>query len=350
MNKEKIVIIEDNEDLRENLQEILELSGYEVRSAENGKLGLKLLQSYIPDLIICDVMMPELDGYGVLKILNNDIQLAQVPFMFLTAKAQKEDLRKGMGLGAVDYITKPFDDAELLQAIEIRLKKSNRLSSIEDSGEQGLKKLYSEAKALKEFERLSEDHEIKTYDARTVIYKENEHPHWLYYVVSGQVKTVRTNEFGKELILDIWKEGDFFGYLPLLMNSTYTQRAITTADSKIKVIPKDDFNLLLFNNRDFAVKFIKMMASDEEKKRVNLLNLAYSSVRRRVASALLVLFENIEEGERMQIKRDDIAAIAGTAKETTIRTLSEFNREGIVTVTKNYLAILNKKVLQEIPQ
>ncbi|MBK8111933.1 MAG: response regulator [Saprospiraceae bacterium] len=91
----KILVIEDNTDVRENIAEILGLAGYEVETAENGKVGLVKVNQFKPDLIICDVMMPELDGYGVLKILASNPQFATVPFIFLTAKSEKVDLRKG---------------------------------------------------------------------------------------------------------------------------------------------------------------------------------------------------------------------------------------------------------------
>ena len=110
----KILIIEDNPDVRENLSEILTLSGYEAETAENGRIGVDKAQKNAPDLILCDIMMPELDGYGVLHILSRHHQTADVPFIFLTAKAEKEDFRRGMSMGADDYIAKPFDELALL--------------------------------------------------------------------------------------------------------------------------------------------------------------------------------------------------------------------------------------------
>ena len=114
---QKILIIEDNQDVRENLAEILTLSGYAASTAENGKVGAAKAQEELPDLILCDIMMPELDGYGVLHILSRSAVTADIPFIFLTAKAEKEDFRRGMSLGADDFITKPFDDVALLQTI-----------------------------------------------------------------------------------------------------------------------------------------------------------------------------------------------------------------------------------------
>src|ERR1700745_1655447 len=114
----RILLIEDNQDVRENIAEILELANYEVLQAENGKTGVELAQKHPkPDLIICDIMMPVLDGYGVIHLLSKNQETASIPFIFLTAKTERGDFRKGMEMGADDYITKPFDDIELLRAV-----------------------------------------------------------------------------------------------------------------------------------------------------------------------------------------------------------------------------------------
>lgn len=127
MEKKTILIIEDNTDIREGTTEILELTGrYHVLSAENGRTGVDLAIAHLPDLILCDIMMPELDGYGVLYILSKHEETAHIPFIFLTAKAERSDMRKAMELGADDYLTKPFDDVELLNAIDVRFKKEDR--------------------------------------------------------------------------------------------------------------------------------------------------------------------------------------------------------------------------------
>ena len=120
---EKILVIEDEDFVRENIVELLDAEGFEVISAENGHDGINLAQAMVPDLILCDVMMPKLDGYGVLMALRHQSVTAAVPFIFLTAKAAKADFRQGMELGADDYLTKPFTRAELLGAIASRLKK-----------------------------------------------------------------------------------------------------------------------------------------------------------------------------------------------------------------------------------
>ena len=119
----KILVIEDEEAIRENLIELLEDEKYEVMGADNGRVGIELAQKNRPDLILCDVMMPELDGHEVLKKLRSHRETEMIPFIFLTAKTEKGDLRTGMVLGADDYLTKPCTQDELIEAISVRLAK-----------------------------------------------------------------------------------------------------------------------------------------------------------------------------------------------------------------------------------
>jgi EAL domain-containing protein (putative c-di-GMP-specific phosphodiesterase class I) len=123
----KILVIEDEELVRENILDLLEAEEFDTIAAANGSIGLNLALSEIPDLILCDMMMPEIDGYGVLTTLRQDPLTATIPFIFLTAKSAKADFRQGMDMGADDYLTKPFTRAELLSAIVNRLEKQAAL-------------------------------------------------------------------------------------------------------------------------------------------------------------------------------------------------------------------------------
>lgn len=125
---EKLLIVEDEQDLREALQSILELAGYEVLTAKNGKDGYDAIITHLPDLVLCDVNMPELDGFELLSAINQRLSEEIVPpFIFLTAKVTKNDVRRGMNLGADDYIVKPFEYTEVLTAIRLRLDKRKKL-------------------------------------------------------------------------------------------------------------------------------------------------------------------------------------------------------------------------------
>lgn len=350
--EKKILVIEDTTEVRENICEILELSGYEVIDAPNGKRGIEKATQELPDLILCDVMMPELDGFGVLKILNNNAKTNKIPFIFLTARAEKTDFRKGMGLGADDYITKPFDDTELLEAIEMRLKKSEHLNAINTSSEEGVRRFFSEAKANEEFEKLSQDRELRIYNKKDFIYELNGHPHWLFYIVEGSVKVFQNNEFGKELITHLYNAGEFFGHYPLINGEDYKDTAVALEATKIRMIPKEDFMLLLYNNREFAAHFIKMLAHSATDTEQDLIELAYSSVRRKVAIALVSFSKNTadEANASIKVSRDDLAARAGTAKETLIRTLSDFKSEGLIEIESGTVIIKDLERLKEMPQ
>lgn len=148
----KILIIEDDINVRRNICELLELEDFNVIAAANGCIGVQLALKEIPDLIISDVMMPELDGYGVLKTLREHPATATIPFIFLTAKSDKTDFRQGMELGADDYLTKPFTRVELLTAVTCRLEKQVAIN------QQSQKKLDN----LRSSITLSLPHEMRT--------------------------------------------------------------------------------------------------------------------------------------------------------------------------------------------
>lgn len=350
--KKRILIIEDNLEVRENLMEILELSNYEVHAAENGVLGVEAALKNTPDIILCDVMMPELDGFGVLRILSKKPQTSDVPFIFLTAKAEKTDMRKGMNLGADDYITKPFDDVELLDAIEMRLRKSERLRQIPDKSQNTLTAFIDEARGYDALRDLSNERQTREYRKKDIIFREGEFPRQLYFVKSGKVKIFKTNDDGKEFITEILKEGEFFGFSDLISGKPYSESAAAMEESEITLIPKEDFFQLLFANKDVSSKLIKMLADNISEREEQLLNLAYNSIRRRVADALLVLNERFEkEGKSTEISilRDDLASMVGTAKETVIRTLTDFKHEGIITIESGMITINHLDKLQTMP-
>ena len=177
----KVLLIEDNPEVRENTAEILELANFKVETAENGKTGVVKAKNTKPDLIICDIMMPELDGYGVLHILSKDIETNQIPFIFLTAKAERSDFRKGMNLGADDYLTKPFDESELLDAIESRLKKASLIQKDYNQNIHGIEQFMNEAKGLEGLKELASSRKIRIYSKKANIYLEGDLPYFLFF-------------------------------------------------------------------------------------------------------------------------------------------------------------------------
>lgn len=344
-----ILIIEDNLEVRENTAEILELADYRVVTAENGKVGVEKALQERPDLIICDIMMPVLDGYGVLHLLNKNEKLRHIPFIFLTAKAERSDFRTGMEMGADDYITKPFTDIELLNAIERRLKKSELLRKEYARNVQGIGDLMRDAGHEEALKALSEGRNINHYKRKQVIYSEGNHPLRLYFVQKGKVKTFKSNDDGKELTVGLYNVGEFFGYISLLENTTYKETAEAMEDSEVAIIPREDFESLIHENPEVTHRFIRMLASNITEKEEQLLGLAYNSLRKRVADALVTLQRKYRkpgsEPFAIHISREDLANIAGTATESLIRTLSDFKSEKLIEIRDGNIVIVNEKKL-----
>lgn len=340
-----ILLIEDNQEMRENTTEILELAGYLVKTAPNGKAGLEMAQKEKPDLIVCDVMMPVLDGYGVLHMLEKNPATAGIPFIFLTAKAERADMRLGMEMGADDYITKPFDDLDLMKAVEMRLKKHEWLKKEYAGNLEGLNQFMDQAKGLDELSHLSGNATTKHFRKRDLIYNEYGRPNGLYFLKNGKIKIFRSNPDGKELITGLLHPGEFFGYLALLEDIPYTESAAALEDSEIGIISKEDFFALIYNNREVARKFMGILARHIQEQEENLLNLAYNSVRKRVADALVQLKERYQMEKpgvfSMVLSREDLGSMAGTSTESAIRTLRDFKDENLVDIKGGKITILN---------
>jgi len=160
---------------------------------------------------------------------------------------------------------------------------------------------------------------------------------------------MQSNELGKDFITHVYAEGDFFGFVPLLTGGKYEDSAVAIDDTVVKLIPKEDFTSLLFNNRDFAAKFIKMLAHHADHTEHQLIDIAYSSVRRKVASALLTLQDKAADG-KFSVLREDLAALTGTAKETAIRTVSDFKSEGLISIEGGIIEIIDIEALKQMPQ
>lgn len=341
MNR-KVLIIEDNDDIREGTAEVLTLAGYEAIAAKNGKAGVEMALQHAPDIILCDIMMPELDGYGVLYLLNKNPKTASIPFIFITAKTERADMRKGMEMGADDYLTKPFDDIELFKAIESRFKKKTAAAGFGASAN-NLDEVLTE---------LRQKGKNKQIARKQIIYVEGDEPGYLYYVVKGQVKTYKRFKDGRELSSSLYNDGEFFGYESLFTAETYADNAATLIDSEIIQIPKGDFMQYLLSHQAISKKFIDLLSGNVRDKGWQMLQLAYSSVRKRVAEALLQVAVKFGAGESdsctIKISRDDLAALVGTASETVSRMLADFKDEKLIDKSGNAINILSIEKLRNV--
>jgi CheY-like chemotaxis protein/CRP-like cAMP-binding protein len=346
-----ILVIDDNKDIRENTSEILILAGYKTFIAENGKKAVEIAIKEKPSLIVCDIMMPELDGYGVLHMVRKNPETQNIPFIFLTAKTERSDFRKGMEMGADDYITKPFEDIELLNAVEIRLKKSAILNKSYESSSNGLTRFLKDVKDTGMIQQLSQQYEVENYERKQILYQENKKPRFLFYLIKGKVKCYKSNEEGKEYIMNLHSEGDFIGYHALLEDTYYQDTAVILEDAEIMPIPKDDFLLMVYNDINIATKFIHIITNNVKEKEERLLSIAYSSLRKRVAVALMEIvtkFNLEEQSMPIEISREEIAQYVGTATESLIRTLSDFKAEKLIEIKSGRIIVNNIEKLKNL--
>ena len=342
-----ILLIEDNANMADNIASILELAHYKVLLASNGKVGAAMAQQHHPDLILCDIAMPELDGFGVFHILNSDPDTADIPFVFLTARSDVKDVRTGMNMGADDYITKPFDELDLLKVIDVRLKKKARGGKESESSNAS----FSKTKELREFHKLSENRPVRTFRKKDFLFMEGQSPNDLFFINKGSVKTYKINYDGKELITRMYHAGEFLGYVPLLEEKPYSENAEALEETEVAIIPKDDFLSLIYSSKDVARKFLMLLSVSLDENEKRLLDLAYQSVRQRVAGTLLqIASKNVESGGDLTITmaRRDIANLIGTAIESLNRTLIDFKEEGLIQMTDAGLKILDRHKLESL--
>ncbi len=350
MMKNTVLIIDDNTALCENTEEILQLAGYKTWIAPNGKEGLELALLHKPDLILCDIMMPVLDGYGVLRALRNNEETVNLPFVFMTAKADKTDFRKGMDLGADDYLTKPFTGDDLLGVVQARLNRS----VLKNNGLLNTQMESSCCRGHDEYQNdldfLTEHRTIKLLRKKDMLFMEGDSSSFLFFTMSGKIKVFKSNALGKEYIVHIYGAGDFLGYSSLLEDGLHRESAMAIENSEIALIPREDFCKLLYSNSDVAIRFVKLLSVRYSEAEDKLLKLAYSSARRRVADAILYLSRKyMEKGKSetfFKLRRENISSLSGITPESVSRNLTNFREEGLIEIMDGMIKVSNLKKME----
>ncbi len=342
-----VLLIEDDLVLAENTRELLELSGYRMLLAHEGKSGVKKAYKELPDIIISDIMMPELDGYEVYKALQQNRNTRHIPFIFLSAKADPVDVRKGMNLGADDYITKPFSEEDLVLAIEKRLSKRAQLLEREEHN-------YIEKKPQLHLEEFKEY--IRTYgeqiqaEKNEDIYLENRMASSVFLLEHGMLKTYRLDEYGKELITAIPQKGDFLGFYSFKIPSHYPESAQAMERSILYRISHEEFIHLLQQNQELMLEFAEVLSHDLDVLKSHLLEMAYGSVLKKTASTLLEFADKVKKDLHpvLKVSRSDMASVAGISTESFIRSLSSLKKDGLIDIIGRNIKILQLEKLREI--
>ncbi len=353
MSKEhKLLLIEDDTVLRENTAELLELCNYTVTTAANGRLGITQALKSIPDLVICDIMMPEIDGYGVLEALAEHPTTKHIPFIFLSAKTEHKEVRKGMDLGADDYLTKPCEEEELLSAISSRLAKAEliKLSSSQEASSAG-QEANSKIRNLDQLVNfIQEEGTLEAVEKGETVFATGDRSHYVYLIKSGVIKIFTMDQNGKELITALQKENTFIGLSSILDNDLAHESAIALTDSELIKMSKKEFVSVLSENKDVTLDLIHVLADDLWATKEHLLQMAYSSVRKKTAQTILQFAQilNRNTQDPIKISRHDLASVAGIATESLIRTLSTFKKNGWIEIEGRNISILDLDALESL--
>lgn len=346
----KILLIEDDTALRENTAELLELEGYQVATAPNGKIGIEKARKNLPNIIICDIMMPEIDGYGVLEAMNSQENTSKIPFIFLSAKTEHKEIRKGMDMGADDYLTKPFDEGELMSAIESRLAKARILAQRGTSGttEEENDDTPKNLNQLKNF--FCDEGEESSYKKGENIFQKGDHSNHLYLILQGVVKTHVMDNNAKELITGLYKADDFLGFSAFDENIRYKETATAVEATELVSISKNHLVEILKKSQHISLEIMNLLSDNLTEVKNQLLRMAYSSVRKKTAATILQFVEvmDTKPNAPIRISRIDLATTAGIATESLIRTLSDFKKDGLIEIEGRNIHILDIQGLQEM--
>ena len=236
----------------------------------------------------------------------------------------------------------------MLNAIGSRLRRYALRSNDYSSTPEGLDTFIKDAQKVLNLKDLCKNKKTKQVKKKGEIFSEGDMPLYIYFVKTGDVKTFKSHQDGKELITNLYKQNDFFGFEPILEGTDYQESAVAMKDSEVVVIPKHDFLTLLYSHHDVATGFISLLCKKVTQKEKQLLNLAYSSVRQRTAEALLKVTELKDHQDRIAISRDDLAKIVGTAAESVIRVLSDFKDEGLIEIETGKIKVLQSAKLEKV--
>ncbi len=343
----RILIIEDDVNLRENTQEILEFAGHKVFTAEDGRQGLQLVRKDAVDLILCDIVMPRMDGYQVLKKISSSLKTQRIPFIFLTAKSSPKEIRLGMNLGADDYIVKPFEEKELLAAINSRLMK---FSFFKTRKSNTLATSISLAN-MEEFRNYFLQHGDKIKLAKNeLLFKEKQQAAYVFLLTEGIIKTLNIDEYGKELITGMYHQNDFLGIYSFNRNIAYPEQALVIEPAKLLRLPMSLIQQIFKDNPQLTMELAEDFSEDVIELKEHLLQTAYASVLKKTVNTILEFSEKLHfnKAEFSKISRGDLASIAGISKESFIRCLSTLKQDGLIKLKGKYIEITDLERLKRI--
>lgn len=330
-----ILIIENNSELQSRYTNVLQEDGYNCFTASDGRMGVDVAIANMPALILCNISLPYIDGFGVLAVLSSNPNTVNIPFIFISTNARLSLLRKGMEMGADDFITQPFSDEQLIRAVNARFSKLKNRSKTGKAKHHNLEQCDG-FKKLNEIVYKGQPRKLKK---GQVLYYEGDTLQGLYFVENGCIKTTKLNADGRQLITNLYKAKSFIGIENLLLEEPVKERAETTDLSSIYFVTRQTVVDLLNEDIDLNKLFIKILSLNLGQKNDQLLELAYEPVRKRISKTLIRLAKNSHSANIIDISRDELAGLVGTATETVSRILTDFKEKGLITRTPGLIHI-----------
>lgn len=342
-----ILVIDDMQDVRENIGELLELSGYHVVQASDGYEGIRKAKQHNPDLILCDIMMPGIDGYGVAEILGRQEETNHIPLIYLTAKAEPSDFKKGLQKGAIDYITKPFESDELIESISLRIRQHQHQKPA-DLGDVEWQNWI----AYLQSEHPLDDHgsplSILTLSAEQTLFEQDDQALWVYFVQEGAIRWESTDAGGRTVCHHLSRPGDFLGWAPGFHLGAYSHTAIALSPSRVVRLSAKQLQETLLSKPGMALTWGQAQLQASQLVVEDMMGMLYGNARENVARVLL-RFAEFKGGQwTVNMPRETLAKSIGIAYETVIRTLSQFKAEGLVTAKGRRITLCDKAQLEAV--
>ncbi len=349
---EKILIIEDNFEIRENFAEILGLEGYEVITASNGKTGAEKAFAEKPDLIFCDIMMPELDGYGVLYLLAKNKETMNIPFIYLTSRSEKDDIQKGFGLGATGYIIKPFSGPEVLAAVQNALTKKSISASFKNNIYERIVELIeyvnSNFNASITLENIAEKKLLKG----EMLFSEKETPQAAYFITHGKMQSYLVNNSGNKFITNTHETDEFLGFNAILENTKHKDNAEAEEDTDLLVIPQETFLQLIHSVQDISIQFIKLLSGNNYNKEKKIISLVNFSLKKRLIESIIEdqieMKDRDNENSGMNLTKKKEYHQLNYSSENVFSILNDLQKERMIEIKNGKIIILEERQLRRL--
>jgi len=343
----RILIIENNVNLLSSYKEILKKAGFNVIIALYGDTGINEAITKMPDLILCNTLVPYVDGFGVLAVLSKNPATAHIPFIFVSPTSKLANLRKAMDMGADDFIMHPFRNNELIKSVEARFNKSKLRAHANEALIDMPDSAFINEKGIEQLQETILQSNFRRIKKKQALYYEGDYNQGIYFLKEGCIKTFKINSDGRELITNIYNSNSFIGLDYLMIDGPLCENAEAIECCSIYFITKKTILDLLKTDIKLNHYIIKWLSNDLAHKKDRLLELAYESVRKRLSKVIIQLNKDSFPINKVEISRDELAGLAGVASETVSRILTDFKQLGLIERNGNFINITNQEGLSK---